>query len=212
MSSGPEAHVESHDPDATGRSGDDDSSLVAALRAGDPAAFESLVRNYAGRMLTTARKFVRSEADAADAVQEAFVLAFQAIGKFEGHSKLGTWLYRIVVNACLMKIRSDSRRPEVSLESLLPAFNRWGHHAASIRRWPHSPDEPLMSQETRALVRSSIDALPDDFRTVLLLRDIEELSTDETAEILAVSAGAVKTRLHRARQALRTLLEPHFAP
>jgi RNA polymerase sigma-70 factor (ECF subfamily) len=162
-------------------------------------------------MLTTARRFLRSEQDAADAVQEAFILAFQGIGKFEGQSKLGTWLHRIVVNSCLMKIRSESRRPAVSLESLLPAFDNTGHHAAPVGRWRNAPDERALTDETRALVRRSIDMLPDDYRSVILLRDIEELSTEETAEILETTPGAVKTRLHRARQALRTMLDPHFA-
>jgi RNA polymerase sigma-70 factor (ECF subfamily) len=189
----------------------DEAALPARLRAGEPEAFETLVRTRAGRMLTTARRFLRSEQDAADAVQEAFILAFQGIGKFEGQSKLGTWLHRIVVNACLMKIRSESRRPAVSLESLLPAFDRSGHHATPVGRWRNAPDERAMSEETRALVRRSIDMLPDDFRSVILLRDIEELSTEETAEILETTPGAVKTRLHRARQALRTLLDPHFS-
>ena len=189
----------------------DEAALLAGLRAASPEAFDTLVRTRAGRMLATARRFLRSEQDAADAVQEAFILAFQGIGRFEGQSKLGTWLHRIVVNACLMKIRSESRRPAVSLESLLPAFDKTGHHAAPVGRWRNAPDERALTDETRALVRRSIEMLPDDFRSVILLRDIEELSTEETAEILETTSGAVKTRLHRARQALRTLLDPHFS-
>jgi RNA polymerase sigma-70 factor (ECF subfamily) len=188
-----------------------ESALLAELRAGSPEAFETLVRTRAGRMLATARRFLPSEQDAADAVQEAFILAFQGIGKFEGQSKLGTWLHRIVVNACLMKIRSESRRPAVSLESLLPVFDKTGHHGTPVGRWRNAPDERALTDETRALVRRTIDMLPDDFRSVILLRDIEELSTEETAEILGTTPGAVKTRLHRARQALRTLLDPHFS-
>src|SRR5258708_6211701 len=130
-------------------SGDDgEAVLLAGLRAGDPEAFETLVRNDAGRMLATARRLLRSEQDAADAVQEAFLSAFQAIDKFEGQSTLGTWLPRIVINACLMKIRSASRRPEVSLDGLVPTFNRWGHHANSVRRWQSAADEALLSEET----------------------------------------------------------------
>jgi RNA polymerase sigma-70 factor (ECF subfamily) len=189
----------------------DEAALLVALHAGAPEAFETLVRTRGGRMLATARRFLRSEQDAADAVQEAFILAFQGIRQFEGQSKLGTWLHRIVVNACLMKIRSESRRPAVSIESLLPAFDSSGHHATTVRRWRDAPDERALTEETRALVRQSIDLLPDDFRNVILLRDIEELSTEETAQMLGTTPGAVKTRLHRARQALRTLLDRHFA-
>jgi RNA polymerase sigma-70 factor (ECF subfamily) len=93
----------------------------------------------------------------------------------------------------------------------LPAFDRSGHHAATISRWNAPSDDAVLSEESRALVRQSIDRLPEDHRVVLLLRDIENLSTEETAIVLGISAGAVKTRLHRARQALRTLLDPHFS-
>jgi RNA polymerase sigma-70 factor (ECF subfamily) len=167
------------------------------------------VREYGGRLLTTARRYLRCEEDCADAVQEAFISAFRAIDTFEGNSRLATWLHRILVNACLMKLRSSSRKSEVSIESLLPSFDKSGHHAASIRAWKQ-PEELLMRDETRALIRRSIDALPEDYRTILLLRDIDQLSTEDAAEILAANPGTVKTRLHRARQALRSLLEPHF--
>jgi RNA polymerase sigma-70 factor (ECF subfamily) len=110
-----------------------------------------------------------------------------------------------------MKLRARSRRPEVSIEGLLPAFDATGHHAHGVRRWRKPPDEELESEENRKLVRRLIDVLPDDYRNVLMLRDIEEFSTEEAAMALQITPGAVKTRLHRARQALRTLLEPHFA-
>jgi RNA polymerase sigma-70 factor (ECF subfamily) len=187
-----------------------EASIVAGLRAGAPDACEWLVRNYGGRMLAAARRLLRDEQEAADAVQDAFLSAFQAIDRFAAEAKLGTWLHRIVINACLMKIRSASRRPSVSLESLLPTFNRWGHHTSAVARWQKPADDAVISAETRDLVRRSIDALPEDYRQVLLLRDIEGLSTEETSELLGAAPGTVKTRLHRARQALRALLEPHF--
>jgi RNA polymerase sigma-70 factor (ECF subfamily) len=162
-------------------------------------------------MLATARRLLRSDDDCADAVQEAFISAYQAIDRFAGNSRLSTWLHRIVVNACLMKLRSRNRHPEVSIDTLLPTFTGWGHHAVGVPDWSKAPDDDLMTDETRALVRRMIDELPDDFRTILLLRDIEELSTEEAATALAISIGAAKVRLHRARQALRMLLEPHFA-
>ena len=118
-------------------------------------------------------------------------------------------MHRIVINAGLMKIRSRSRQ-EISIEGLLPTFDVSGHHAHSVRSWRKPPDDQLQSDENRKLVRQYIDMLPDDFRRVVLLRDIEEFSTEETAVALNTTRGAVKTRLHRARQALRTLLEPHF--
>jgi RNA polymerase sigma-70 factor (ECF subfamily) len=189
---------------------DDESALVAALRRDESTAHEKFVWRFGGRLLATARRFLPCEQDCYDAVQEAFISAFQAIDKFEGNSKLGTWLHRILVNACLMQLRSRSRRHEVSIDDLLPKFDDSGHHRQSMPRWRQPADDQLQCEETRILVRRCIDMLHDDFRSVLLLRDIEELNTDETAATLKITPGAVKTRLHRARQALRTLLEPHF--
>jgi RNA polymerase sigma-70 factor (ECF subfamily) len=188
----------------------DQASFVALLRDKDPAASESLVRQFGGKMLAIAHRYLRRNEDCADAVQEAFLSAFQAIGTFAGQSKLDTWLHRILVNVCLMKRRSRSRRQTCSIEDLLPAFDESGHHAQSIGGWRHGPDERLLRDETRALVRRCIDLLPDDYRTVLMLRDIEQLSTEETAKMLGDAPNTIKTRLHRARQALRTLLDPHL--
>lgn len=189
----------------------DESSLVLALRRKDPTAFEAVVRRFGGRMQAVARRYLPCEQDCADAVQDAFVSAFQAIGRFEGNSQIGTWLHRIVINACLMRLRSCSRRQEVSIEELLPTFDVSGHHSQPVRPWRYLPDDQIQSDENRSLVRQCIDRLPDDFRSVLLLRDIEEFTTQEAADALNTTPGAVKTRLHRARQALRTLLEPHYA-
>jgi len=161
-------------------------------------------------MLATARRYLSEEQDCADAVQDAFISAFQSIHKFEAQAQIGTWLHRILINACLMKLRSRSRRPEVSIENLLPAFDDTGHQKQSVPRWHNPPDDHLVGDENRAAVRRCIDQLPDEYRTVILLRDIEEYSTEETAAALNTTTGAIKTRLHRARQALRTLLEPHF--
>jgi len=190
--------------------GDEDRSLVEALVRGEPTAQEALVTRFGARMLYTARRILHSEQDCHDAVQQAFLSAFRSINQFAGNAKLGTWLHRILVNACLMALRSRSRRNEVSLDDLLPAFDQSGHHVQSVARWRSMPDDQLQSDETQLLVRRCIDLLPEDFRTILILRDLEEMDTDETAAALGISSGAVKTRLHRARQALRTLLEPHF--
>jgi RNA polymerase sigma-70 factor (ECF subfamily) len=184
-----------------------DGALVERLRAGDPAAFETLVREQGGRMLATARRFVRTDDDARDVVQDAFQAAFRSIEGFVGASRLSTWLHRIVVNAALMRLRSQQRRREDSIEDLLPRFEDDGRWAEPAARWDGKADALLERWETRAMVRSAIDRLPESYRTVLLLRDIEELDTDETASILDVTPNAVKTRLHRARQALRTLIE-----
>ncbi|HYV55911.1 MAG TPA: sigma-70 family RNA polymerase sigma factor [Candidatus Nitrosopolaris sp.] len=189
---------------------DGDGALVERLRAGDPDAFETLVRQYGGRMLATARRLVGTEDDARDAVQEAFLAAFRAIDTFAGTARLSTWLHRIVLNAGLMKLRSRRRRREEPIDDLLPRFDEDGYWAEPTSAWAMSSDVLLERRETRTMVRNAIDRLPANYRSVLLLRDIEELDTDEVASLLGVTPNAVKTRLHRARQALRTLLEREF--
>jgi RNA polymerase sigma-70 factor (ECF subfamily) len=188
-----------------------EATLLEGLRRGDAAAFETLVRQYSGRLLATARRMLRSEEDAHDVVQESFASAFKSMGTFAGDAQLSTWLHRIVVNAALMKLRSRRRRPEESIEELLPDFDDRGRFSDEPSGWTATADTLLEQRETRALVRRCIDRLPETYRTVLLLRDIEELDTDEAAQLLEVSANAVKVRLHRARQALRTLLERALA-
>ncbi len=186
----------------------DDLELLERVRAGDERACEALVRQHGGRMLAVARRFLRTEEDSADAVQDAFLSAFRSLEGFEGNSALGTWLHRIVVNVCLMRLRARSRSREVRMDDLLPTFDQRGHHRHPVRAWEDEALARLTRAETRAHIRACIDRLPDPYREVLVLRDIEELDTEQTAQHLGINPGAVKTRLHRARQALRTLLEP----
>jgi len=186
----------------------DDVDLLERVWAGDEQACEALVRRHGGRMLAVARRFLRTEEDSADAVQDAFLAAFRSLDGFEGNSSLGTWLHRIVVNVCLMKLRARSRSREVRIDDLLPSFDDSGHHNSPVRAWDNSALTHLTRAEIRTQVRSCIDQLPEAYREVLLLRDIEEFDTAQTAQQLGIAPGAVKTRLHRARMALRTLLEP----
>jgi RNA polymerase sigma-70 factor (ECF subfamily) len=180
------------------------------MQAGDDDAFEACVRTYCARLLVVARRILRNEEDANDAVQDAFLSAFKGIGNFQGQARLGTWLHRIVVNAALARLRNLQRHPERSIEDLLPHFGEGEHQVEPPVPWKATSETLLQQQEARELVRRAICQLPESYRTVLLLRDIEELSTEETAQLLGTSPGVVKTRLHRARQALRSLLDPHF--
>jgi RNA polymerase sigma-70 factor (ECF subfamily) len=190
---------------------DTDTALVAGLQAGDGDAFEQLVRRHSAPLLRLARRFLGNEEDARDALQDAMVAVYRSIGSFEGNAMLSTWLHRIVVNACLMKLRAKRRRPdEIDIESLLPTFIEDGHQTEPSTPWAETAESMLEREETRALVRERIAMLPDAYRIVLHLRDIEEMSTEETAEILGITRNAVKIRLHRARQALRTLLDRHM--
>jgi RNA polymerase sigma-70 factor, ECF subfamily len=185
----------------------EEGSLVARLRRGDSAAFESLVRTHGGRLLSVARRFLGSNEDAEDAVQETFIKAFKAIGTFEERAQLHTWLHRIVVTTSLMKLRERRRKPQESIDDLLPAFTADGHHASEPREWS---DAVFERKETASIVRQAIDMLPDQHRAILVLRDIEERDTAETAAILGTTTTVVKVRLHRARQALRSLLNAQF--
>jgi len=185
--------------------------LVRQLRAGDEQAFEELVRTFGGRLLAVARRFVHNDADAQDIVQTAYLSALKAFDQFEGNCQLATWLHRIVVNTALMKLRSKRRKPEESIETLLPAFQEDGHHVEQFSDWTTPADQLIERDETRATVRACIDRLPDNYRAVLLLRDIEERSTQDVAETLSMTTTAVKVRLHRARQALSTLLRKEYA-
>lgn len=189
---------------------DDDPSLLARLRAGDEAAYAALVRANGPRLLAVARRILGNDEDARDAVQDAFLAAFRHLGRFEGHARLSTWLHRIAVNASLMKLRTRRRKPEQQLEPLLPAFLDDGHHTERFASWQEPADVAVERAEIRNLVRTQIDRLPDNYRIVLLLRDIEGLSTEEAATALGTTPNAVKIRLHRARQALRALLDPHL--
>ncbi len=188
----------------------DEQELVRKLRAGEPDAFEALVRTQMPRMLAVARRMLPTDEDARDAVQDAFLNAFRSIGRFEGQARLSTWLHRIVVNAALMKLRTRRRKPEESLEPLLPAFAADGHHLEKFSQWREDADEAAGREETRETVREAILALPESYREVVMLRDIQEFSTEETAQALGITQNAVKIRLHRARLALRTLLDAHF--
>ena len=189
----------------------DEKALLAALRAGHEWAFETMIRVFGGRLLAVARRFTRNDEDARDVVQSAYLSAFRGLNEFEGACQLSTWLHRIVVNTALMQLRSRRRKPEDSIDVLLPAFQQDGHHVEQFSDWSAPADQLLERKQTRATVRACIEQLPDNYRAVLMLRDIEELSTQEVAEILTMTPTAVKVRLHRARQALSTLLRQEYA-
>ena len=181
--------------------------LLERLKAHDEEAFETMVRQYAGRMLATARRLLGNEQDANDAVQQAFISVFRSIAGFNGEAKLSTWLHRIVVNAALAQMRYRRRRPELSIDDLLPRFDEEGQWAGDLAARSEARETLTDGRETQELVRRCIDRLPEVYRSVLILRDIEDLDSAEAAEMLAITPNAAKIRLHRARQALKTLIE-----
>jgi RNA polymerase sigma-70 factor (ECF subfamily) len=188
----------------------DETSFLAQLRGGDQAAYEKLVREHSGRMLAVAKRILRSDDDARDAVQDAFLQAFRGIERFAGDARLGTWLHRIVVNASLMKLRARRRKPEASIDELLPRFQEDGHRVDPGPAWRTLEADPAEARQLRERVRAGIDRLPEIYRTALLLRDIEGLDTAETAAALGITPETLKMRLHRGRQALRSLLNPFY--
>lgn len=191
-----------------------DLRLVERLRGGDAGALEALMERYASRVYRLAQGITRNEADAEEVVQDAFLTVFRKIHTFEGRAALGSWIYRVATNAALIKRRGKRAEVEVSLDSQLPTFLPDGHRAGDpafvMADWSQTPEADLLSGETREILSKAIDALPDRFRTVLVLRDIEELSNEEVAEVVGESVAAVKSRLHRARMALREELTRHL--
>ncbi len=186
----------------------DDDALVEGLRTGSARHADFFVRSNIGAMRAVARRILGGDAFADDCVQEAFLKAFQKIGGFEGRSTLKTWLHRITVNEALMKLRVLKRLDERPIDLLMPEFD--GNACRIEAAWPSlaSTEDILERESTRALVMAKIHELPDSYRIVLLMRDIEELDTAEVAELLDITQGNVKVRLHRARSALKKLLEP----
>lgn len=183
-------------------------SLVAALKAGDEQAAEVLVRSEAGRMIAVAKRMLGDHALAEDCVQDAFIKLFRNIDGFEQRSSLRSWVHRIVVNEALMKLRSKRTRGEASIDELMPEFDENACRIEGPWQYLATPEEIFARQDRRALVLTKIQELPESYRVVLLLRDIEELSTREVADGLGLSEANVKVRLHRARSALKKLLEP----
>jgi RNA polymerase sigma-70 factor (ECF subfamily) len=188
----------------------DERELARGLRDGDPQAFERIVRTYGGRMLAVTRRILHDEEDARDAVQDAFISAFKARAQFQADARVSTWLHRIAVNSALMKLRKRRRTPETPIDQVLPAFNEVGHHAEAFVAWDEPADVAVGRRETAEFVREAIAQLPDSYRTVLLMRDIEGRDTEETAAAMGITANAVKIRLHRARLALRAIIAPRM--
>jgi len=180
--------------------------LVRRLREGDEQAFETLVRKYAPKMLAFARSFLCEEQDARDVVQNALLSVFKAIHGFAQKSQLSTWLHRIVMNRALMELRGRRRRAEATFDELLPSFDSDGKWLNVSSSFVTGDQISLERRQLHEMVRKCIAQLPESYRIILLMRDIEELDTNEVAQMLDITANAVKVRLHRARQTLRPLL------
>lgn len=182
---------------------------LTALRAGDRAEFARMIDAYSPRVYRLALKMLQNPQDAEDILQETFIKAYNALPNFEGRSSLSTWLYRITTNEALMFLR----KKHLAQDSMDETFESEDgqERPRQIVDWCCLPEDELMSEEARANLDASIQKLPDGLRAVFLLRDIEGLSTRETAEVLDISEAAVKTRLSRARFQLREHLSAYYA-
>jgi len=180
----------------------DDATLVRCTIAGDAAAFEAVMRRYNRRLYRLARAAMRNDADAEDALQDAYVKAYRALPQFRGDASLSTWLARIVHNECLVRLRRDARR-----DNIIPLA---GDGDVSDREIPDTtierPEAAAMRSQMRALLERHVDALPDALRAVFVMRAIEDLSVQEVAQCLGLSEVAVRSRHFRARALLREAL------
>ena len=174
----------------------------------EPINPESLVREHIGWMLALAQRMLGDHALAEDVVQEAFINVFRALDDFQQRASLKTWLHRITVNTALMKLRQLKRLAEQPIDALLPEFDRYDCRLETPWNKLETVETILADEQRRNLIHKKIHQLPDAYRIVLLLRDIEDYTTREVADLLAISEANVKIRLHRARTALKKLLEP----
>jgi RNA polymerase sigma-70 factor, ECF subfamily len=187
--------------------GDDEPALVAAAKAGDGAAFEELVNRYERKIFRLTMNITRNREDAEDAMQDAFMKAYSHLSGFQEDSRFYTWLVRIAANEALMRLRK--RRPnQFSLDEPVEGEDDW--MPREIEDWGPSPEQRYAQSELHGILDQVIDQLDPEFRTVFVLRDIEELSTEETAAALGISVPAVKSRLLRARLKLRQKLDRYL--
>lgn len=176
-----------------------DEAVVQQVLAGDLDRFEVLIRRHNQRLFRTARAIVRDDGEAEDVVQHAYLAAYAALASFRGESRFSTWLTRIVIHESLKRSRKRGRLADLTLvEEIGPSD--------SFIPPPPSPESDASGAELRALLEAAVDALPDSYRVVVVLRDVQELSTRETADCLGLTEEAVRVRLHRARHALREWL------
>jgi RNA polymerase sigma-70 factor (ECF subfamily) len=185
-----------------------DVALVARAKAGDTAAFEQLIRQYDRQIFRTALHITQNREDAEDITQDVFFKAFQKLEQFQGNSKFSTWLVRIAVNESLMRLRKRKTSKTVSMDQDVETAE--GSIPRDFAEWRPNPEQNYSQSELAEILRKTIAGLPPGFRTVFTLRDIENLSTEETAEALGLSVPAVKSRLLRARLQLRERLSRHF--
>ncbi len=195
--------VASQQPDVS-----DEAALVSQVREGDAKAFATLVRRYEAKIFRLAQHVTQNREDAEDVLQETFLKAYEHLDQFQGNSKFYTWLVRIAVNQALMKLRKRKTDRSVSLDDTIDTGE--DTVAREIASWDENPEQRYSREEMNQILTAAIESLAPPYRTVFVLRDVDELSTEETAEALDLSIPAVKSRLLRARLQLRDKLTRYF--
>lgn len=189
----------------------DDRELLARAQAGDMSAFESLVSRHEEKVYGLALRMTRSEADAAEITQDTFLSAYQHLSEFRGESAFGSWVHRIAANNALMRLRRQKVLDIVSDELAGPEFTERGSLAeAPDSDWSKRADDKVLDDELGRAIQVATDALPEGYREVFLLKDVEGLSYEEISEMVGISIPAVKSRLHRARLALREAIDAFY--
>ena len=184
----------------------DEAKMIASILAGETHLFHELVRPYERSVFAMAMSFLHNEADAEDTAQEAFLKAFRKLSTFRAEAKFSTWLISITLNEARSRLRSKKAVPMISLDEDPDDPGQFS--PALLRDWREIPSQALERQEVRLLLQDAVAALPDNYRTVFLLRDVDDLSTNEAAEVLNITVASLKVRLHRARMMLQKRLAP----
>ncbi len=190
---------------------DVDADLVAALRSEAPDAAERLVERFGDRVYRLAMRITGSREDAEEAAQDALWTAARKIGMFKGESAFGSWIYRITANAAYQKLRTRRQKSaEIAIDDVMPSLEDDGRHFEPIDDWSNRVDEQALQGELRRVLQEAIDGLPDEYRTALVMHDVEGLSNPDIAETLGISLPAVKSRVHRSRLFVRKKLADYL--
>jgi RNA polymerase sigma-70 factor (ECF subfamily) len=184
----------------------DDNVLLEELRKGSSEAVEALFERFHGKIYGLSMSILKNESDAEEATQDVFLTVFQKAHTFKGNSALYSWIYRICVNACLMRLRGKRRQETVSIEEFMPVFTDEGMHKSPVEDWSKEVERKMLDKELGKVIKKFTDELSEKYRVVFVLSDVEGLSNEETAQILGLTVPAVKSRLHRARLYLREQL------
>jgi RNA polymerase sigma factor (sigma-70 family) len=195
----------------TDTSVEEDRALLARAQAGEMSAFETLVDRHEDKVYGLALRMTRSEADAAEITQDTFLSAYQHLGEFRGEAAFGSWVHRIAANNALMRLRRQKVLDVVSDDLAGPEFTERGSLAeVSETDWSRRADDKILDDELGRAIRAATDTLPEGYREVFLLKDVEGLSYEEISEMVGISVPAVKSRLHRARLALREAIDAFY--